>query len=146
MSRIWKVLTGAVVVAVVLVAAIALWSQNGERRIVAAADQLRIPQDWVVLSQQVQGPEPVCIGDVACPSLKREWRAPNDLATPDFSKVIASSSWNLNLKNDCEARSGVLFGRSCSAIGRIDGYSALLFYDVSGGDPPFGTVTLFLRY
>jgi len=59
MSRIWKVLTGAVVVAVVLVAAIALWSQNGERRIVAAADQFRIPQDWVVQSQQVQGPKPV---------------------------------------------------------------------------------------
>lgn len=134
-----------VVVGAVLVASIVFWMQNGERRIVAAADQFRIPQDWVVLSQQVQGPDLVCLGGVACPSLARRWRAPNDMTTPDISKVIASSGWNLNLEHDCGARPGVSF-RLCKAVAQVDGYSARLYYDISSANPPIGTVTLIFSY
>ena len=146
MTLVWKFLAGAVAVGVVLVAGIALWSQNGERRIVAAADQFRVPQDWVVLSQRVQGPRPVGIGDVACPSLTRRWRAPTDMTSSDLSKLITSSGWNLNLENECQPRPGAAFlGRSCSAVGQVDGYRAQLYYKSPSTDSATPTLTLFLQ-
>jgi hypothetical protein len=146
MTLIWKRVSVTVVaVVVVIVASIALSYQHGQRHIVAAADEFRIPQDWVLLSQRVQSPDLVCFGRVACPSLMRQWRAPKDLATSDFYTLIASSGWDLKRRDNCEPRPGVLFGRSCKAEGKIAGHKAQVFYESSNANPAIGTLTLFLE-
>jgi hypothetical protein len=139
MTLIWKRVSVTVaVVVVVLLAGIAVSYQHGERHIVAAADEFRIPQDWVLVSQRVQSPDLVCFGRVACPSLMRQWRATNDLATSDFYTLVASSGWELKRKDNCEPRPGVLFGRSCKAEGKIAGYKAQVFYEVRMRTPLSG--------
>ena len=153
MRLLWKILSGAVAVVVVLVVGIALWSQDGARHISAAADQFRVPEGWVVLSERVEAPDLVCFGGNPCPSLRRQWRAPTDMTASEISKLIASSGWNLKLETSCEPRSRphssglgpVVLEQSCSADGQVDGYAARLYYDSSSANPAMGTLTLSLR-
>ena len=144
MRLLWKLLSGALAVVVVLVVGIALWSLNGTRNISAAADQFRLPEGWVVLSERVEPPDLVCFGGNACPSLMCEWRVPTAMTSSDFSKLMASSGWSLTIKDSCEQQPGVSF-RSCKAVGQVDGYSAQLFYETLRANPATGTLTLFLQ-
>jgi hypothetical protein len=154
MKLVLKVVFGLVGAAVVLIALVAggvsLWSQAGERRIVATADQLRVPQDWVVLEWRVQGPGLCFLSDVSCPSVSRQWRAPHDMTTSDFSKLFTSAGWKLNLEKglgECErprpnSKASYQY-HACWAHGRVDGYQANLYYDdPATSDPTSGTLLL----
>jgi hypothetical protein len=154
MKLVLKVVFGLVGAAVVVVALVAggvsLWSNAGERRIVATADQLRVPQGWVVLEWRAQGPGLCILSDVSCPSVSRQWRAPHDMTTSGFSKLFTSSGWKLELEKelgDCERPrpngNASHQYHSCWAHGRVDGYRANLYYEDSAtSDPTSGILTL----
>jgi hypothetical protein len=154
MKLVLKVVFGLVGAAVVVVALVAggvsLWSHAGERRIMATADQLRVPQDWVVLEWRAKGPGLCILSDVSCPSVSRSWRAPHDMTTSDFSKLFTSSDWKLELEKglgDCERsrpnRNAKYQFHSCWAHGWVDGYRANLYYDdPATSDPTSGILTL----
>ncbi len=146
MGRIATLLVTAVVASLTLGLGSAAWGQQGKEELTKAANKLQPSPDWQLVSQQVQGPSLLCIGDVACPSLARQWRGPADLSTDAFTSLIASSGWQLTLERDCEPRqNGPDAFRSCSAYGRADGYEAQLYYESSGARPATGTLQLFMR-
>lgn len=73
---------------------------------VAAANQLAVPDSWTLVSEVVESEKLICLNANPCPSLHRRWQADNELTFEDFRRLGASADWDLNIEDDCTRRPG----------------------------------------
>lgn len=96
------------------------------------ANQLRVDSKWKLVSERVDGPRMVCLGDAPCPSLHRVWDAGALIKPEEFKKLVKDSGWNLLVKDQCNKETSidkaVLY---CTAQGTVDGYSVSLWVSKS---------------
>lgn len=134
----------ALVIVVVLTAAVGLhiWSKNGQEKITQTADQFKVPEGWVLVSQDMEPPRVLCLGGNGCPSLRRRWNVPGKMSTIELMALIDSSGWRLTLEHECEPQPNqAIIGNgnferiSCTANGHVNGYSTRISYSTRDDKP-----------
>lgn len=99
---------------------------------VSVAEQLPVPADWTVQSENVESEKLVCLNANPCPSLSRTWQADRELRVEDLRSLAESAGWDVQIDGDCQRPEGAIGRRSvCSAEATDRGYDIQLRVDSS---------------
>lgn len=87
---------GALLITVIGFTYALLWT-GSTKEIVGVADSFHIPADWKKVSEQVEPPRLVCIGDLVCPSLIRKYQAYATISSKELiSKILPTNVTKVN--------------------------------------------------
>lgn len=101
MKTYQKVLIGIGAALVVLVAAVIfIFSWEGSpKKIVATADQFKVPTSWELTSERVKNPRIICLmGD--CSSLSRVWEYDDPLTNENLLLMLQEAGWAYTFEDD----------------------------------------------
>lgn len=150
MKKAWKII-GIVCAAIVLVvAALLYWStwEGSTKDIEAVANQLKVQNGWIQVTNQVTPPRNLCLGDTQCPSLHRSWKTKANLTKDDFHSILTDSNWTFNVEGDCEPSQNITSSGGqtlCSAEGVKEGYSIKIVVSGDYGNNTNGHLSLFIE-
>src|SRR5687767_12298341 len=85
--------------------AVALFVGARENKALAVADQLQVPASWVRVSESVEPPRVVCLGDNPCPSVSRQWQVSRDLSVAEMRSLAERAGWEVSFDGSCGPRS-----------------------------------------
>ena len=94
---------------------------------VAQADRLDIPSDWVSLEEIIRREQTLCLSTNPCPSMTRSWQADKELTATDLQRIAQPTGVVLNVEGTC--------ARTSSMIG---------LHPVCTGTASYGDYTLWL--
>lgn len=98
---------------------------------VAQADRLDIPSDWVLLGEAITPEQTICL--TICPSMSRRWQTDKQLSAADLKRIAQPSGVALSIEGNCV--------RASNAIGNTGVCTATAVYgdfDLQLGVTSFG--------
>ena len=127
------VLVAIAVVAALTVTVFVLRAQEGSvtAGMVAQADRLDIPSDWVLLGETITPDQTICL--TICPSMNRNWQTDKELTAADLQRIVQRSGVALSIEGTCV--------RASNAIGNTGVCTATAVYgdyDLQLGVTSFG--------
>ena len=95
---------------------------------VAIADKFKPGQSWQLVSENIMGPRLLCVGDVECPSLSRNWKT-GVITGDEFRALLAQTGWEYAFEGDCDElpRASGSLGTICMGKTVVDGFNIRVY-------------------
>ena len=103
---------------------------------VAQADRLDIPSDWVLLREIIRPEQTLCLSTNPCPSMSRRWRTGAEVSAADLQRIAEPIGVVLKIEGSCVGDS------VCSGSAAYGDYKLSMNSDNDGTD---SALTLILR-
>lgn len=94
------------------------------------ADQLRVPDSWIELSEHIERERFICFNNKLCPTLSRTWQTDRVLSAADIQQLAEEAGWTFEIDGTCQRLDeAVGMSRVCSALGTYEGLQIHLRVD-----------------
>lgn len=151
-----KIITLTILAIIILIGGGLIWRQTAidtaeTDAIIAVADSIKIPGDWRTDTDQtnddVTRASALCIGDVACPSVRRSYVFNRRIDDDELRAMVATIPDKLSTEYTlpCGEKSSLISGSSityCDATVKTAAYRILINISYSSDDATHNTATI----
>ena len=110
---------------------------------VAQADRLDIPSDWVLLGEAITPEQTICL--TICPSMSRRWQTDKQLSAADLKRIAQPGGVALSIEGNCVRASNAIGNTGVCAATAVYGDYDLQLSVTSDGVGEHSVLSLSLR-